>query len=65
MSGMSDLIIEVAELVHVGNIEKIKNKIQGWDKDSQIALLLDAIEGNFQSLSLCDCAWCKRVRDES
>ena len=65
MSGMGDFVIEVAELVHVGNVQEIEKKLEPLDKDQKIAVLLYAIEGNFNALSLCDCAWCERVRDAS
>jgi hypothetical protein len=65
MSAMGNFIIEVAELVHVGNTEAIEKKLEPLDKDQKIAVLLYAIEGNFNALSLCDCAWCEGVRDES
>jgi hypothetical protein len=64
MSAMGNFIIEVAELVHVGNTEAIEKKLEPLDKDQKIAVLLHAIEGNFEALSLCACNWCETARNK-
>jgi hypothetical protein len=65
MSAMGDLIIEVAELVHVGNVREIEGKLQPLEEDQKFDVLMHAIEANFNAFSLCDCAWCEGMRDES
>ena len=65
MSAMGNFVIEVAELVHVGNVQEIERKLQPLEENQKFDVLMHAIEANFNALSLCDCAWCDRVRDES
>ena len=65
MSAMGNFVIEVAELVHVGNVQEIEKKLEPLPEDQKFDVLMHAIEANFNALSLCDCAWCERVRDES
>jgi hypothetical protein len=65
MSKLKDFVLEVAELVHVGNVQEIERKLQPIKEDQKFDVLMHAIEANFTALSLCDCAWCEGVRDES
>jgi hypothetical protein len=62
---MNDFILEIAELVHVGNVQEIERKLQAVKEDQKFDVLMHAIEANFSALSLCDCAWCEGVRNES
>ena len=63
MSAMGNFVIEVAELVHVGNVQEIERKLQPLEENQKFDVLMHAIEANFNALSLCDCSWCEKVRD--
>lgn len=65
MSKTKDFILEVAELVHIGNVQEIERKLQPIRENLKFDVLMHAIEANFNALSLCDCAWCEGVRNES
>ena len=60
-----DVREQLAELAHVGNVKEIEKILQPLDKDQKVVLLLDAIKGNFEALSLCACNWCEVARNES
>ena len=65
MGAMKDYVLGIAELVHVGNVAGIERALQVLPEDQKLDALMHAIEANFVGLSLCDCAWCEKVRHES
>jgi hypothetical protein len=64
MGAMKNLVIEVAQLVHVGNLAGIEQALEVLPQDQKYDALMHAIEANFTALSLCDCAWCESARHE-
>jgi hypothetical protein len=55
MSAMKALLHDAANMVHTGSVEELQDLLNGWSKEEQLNLVMEAIRFNGIITDDCSC----------